>query len=122
MAEPDPALSDGAVKLLGMGNEPTACTAEKQARRTPYEHSSAPERPIQADRHPGVRLRHLGSDPSWRGQTPSVRSIVRRYGAEVRGAEPAVTSAKNQWPCTRRAVPANVPPAKAGPGATSAPV
>jgi hypothetical protein len=28
------------------------------------------KRPIQADRHPGVRLRHLGSDPAWRGQTP----------------------------------------------------
>jgi len=25
------------------------------------------KRLVQADRHPGVRLRHLGSDPAWRG-------------------------------------------------------
>ena len=32
----------------------------------PYRH----KRLVQADCHPGVRLRHLGSDPAWRGLTP----------------------------------------------------
>jgi hypothetical protein len=49
-------------------------------RRDPWSgtHKNAPaptyprKRPIQADRHPGVRLRHLGSDPAWRGLTRSV--------------------------------------------------
>ena len=40
-----------------------------------------------ADRHPGVRLRHLGSDPAWRRQTPI--ATRRREALEIAGVSAA---------------------------------
>jgi hypothetical protein len=101
---------------LGMPNASVRRDPWSGTRSNPRARPNLRKRPIQADRHPGVRLRHLGSDPAWRGLTPDVgrepidprrRYLVTRRGNRVYNSFPV----RYYEPGTLRAAHPNAGPA-----------